>query len=167
MNLQFRIANAHDFNSIWEIIEQAIARRKADGSSQWQDGYPNRDTIKIDIQQSSGFVITNGIEIIAYAAVILNDEPAYEDINGTWLSESDFYVVHRVAVAENYLGKGYVQELFKYIENYAWQHHVYSIKVDTNFDNPAMIKVFEKLGYQYCGEVKIRGNARKAFEKLL
>lgn len=44
---------------------------------------------------------------------------------------------------------------------------VYSIKVDTNFDNQPMLKILEKLQYTYCGEVYFRGSARKAFEKLL
>lgn len=30
-----------------------------------------------------------------------------------------------------------------------------------------MLKIIEKLGYKYCGEVYFRGVARKAFEKLL
>jgi hypothetical protein len=28
-----------------DILQQAIARRKADGSNQWQDGYPNPEVI--------------------------------------------------------------------------------------------------------------------------
>ncbi len=43
---------------------------------------------------------------------------------------------------------------------------VYSIKVDTNFDNLPMLKIVEKLGYTYCGEVYFEG-PRKAFEKVL
>jgi hypothetical protein len=30
-----------------------------------------------------------------------------------------------------------------------------------------MLRVLEKLGYVYCGEVYFRGSARKAFEKKL
>jgi hypothetical protein len=33
------------FLQIWIILQQAIARRKADGSNQWQDGYPNPEVI--------------------------------------------------------------------------------------------------------------------------
>ncbi|KKO92947.1 GCN5 family acetyltransferase, partial [Sphingobacterium sp. Ag1] len=49
----------------------------------------------------------------------------------------------------------------------AVDHGVYSIKVDTNFDNGGMLHVFEKFGYHYSGEVHFRGASRKAFEKLL
>ncbi len=40
-------------------------------------------------------------------------------------------------------------------------------KVDTNFDNAAMLHILKKLGYTYCGEVYLAGGERKAFEKLL
>ncbi|MFJ1442200.1 hypothetical protein ACILFQ_09880 [Capnocytophaga canimorsus] len=42
-----------------------------------------------------------------------------------------------------------------------------SIKIDTNFDNYAMLKVLEKAKYTYCGTVYFRGTPRMAFEKLL
>ena len=45
MNFQFRLATLEEFPAIMEIINQAKARRKTDGSNQWQDGYPNLETI--------------------------------------------------------------------------------------------------------------------------
>lgn len=51
------------------------------------------------------------------------------------------------------------------LEDFAKSHQVYSIKVDTNFDNLAMLAILEKLGYTYCGEVIFRENFRKAYEK--
>ena len=34
---------------IWEIIQQVIEQRRRDGSNQWQNGYPNEQTINDDI----------------------------------------------------------------------------------------------------------------------
>jgi hypothetical protein len=53
------------------------------------------------------------------------------------------------------------------IEDFSINNHIFSIKVDTNFDNFAMLKIFEKMEYIYCGEVYFRGSPRKAFEKVL
>ena len=44
---------------------------------------------------------------------------------------------------------------------------IFSIRVDTNYDNIPMLKLLAALEYQYCGEVYFRGSARKAFEKVL
>ena len=105
--------------------------------------------------------------MIGYAAVIINNEPAYDEIEGKWLTNGDFIVVHRVAIADEAAGKGYATKIFGFIEKWAIQNRIFSIKVDTNFDNRAMLKILDKLGYKYCGEVYFRGAARKAFEKVL
>jgi RimJ/RimL family protein N-acetyltransferase len=59
-------------------------------------------------------------------------------------------VVHRVAIATNHLGQGYAKMIMKHIENFAINNTIYSVKADTNFDNIAMIKIFENSGYVYC-----------------
>jgi hypothetical protein len=53
------------------------------------------------------------------------------------------------------------------IEDFAIHNNIYSVKADTNFDNMAMMKVFEKMGYTFCGHVYFRGSQRKAYEKVL
>ncbi|MBD3750145.1 MAG: GNAT family N-acetyltransferase [Sphingobacteriales bacterium] len=167
MTLQFRKANLHEIPPIWEILQKAIERRKADGSNQWQDGYPNPEVVKKDIEKQAGYVLTDGNILLGYCAVFINDEPEYENIEGKWLSNEDFVVFHRVAITEAYLGKGLAQEMMKHIEDFALANHIFSVKADTNFDNIPMMKSFEKLGYNYCGEVYFRGSARRAYEKVL
>ncbi len=167
MDLKFRKAIISEIPQIWEILKLAIARRKEEGSNQWQDGYPNPDVIENDINKEVGFVLTDGEIIIGYCAVLINDEPEYANIVGEWLTNGDFVVFHRVAISEAYLGQGLAKKMFAFIEEYAFNSKIYSVKVDTNFDNIAMLKIVEKLGYTYCGEVYFRGSARKAFEKVL
>lgn len=167
MNYHFRKAELSDISPIWEILQQAIQRRKEDGSNQWQDGYPNPEVVQKDIEKGEGFVLADGETIIGYSAVLINDEPVYAKIEGNWLTNDDYVVMHRVAVSENYLGKGLAKLMLKYIEDFALSNNIYSVKADTNFDNIAMMKIFEKLGYSYCGEVYFRGSPRKAYEKVL
>lgn len=167
-NYKFRLAVDSDAATIWGILETAIIRRKLDGSEQWQDGYPNPEVIANDIDKSAGYVLTQDDAIIGYAAVFVNDEPAYDSIEeGKWLTNGDFVVIHRIAVAEGHLGKGLSGIILKYIKRLALEKNIYSIKVDTNFDNLAMMKIFEKSGYQYCGKVFLRGKPRRAYEKVI
>jgi GNAT superfamily N-acetyltransferase len=167
MNHQFRKAALPDLPQIWTILQQAILRRKADGSNQWQDGYPNPDVVAHDIVKEVGYVLTHNNKVIAYCAILINDEPEYVNLKGEWLTNSDFVVFHRIAVAQEYLGKGIAKMMFAQIEKFALQHHIFSIKADTNFDNAAMLHLFAQTGYVYCGEVYFRGSARMAFEKVL
>lgn len=165
--IKFRKATQDDADKIWKILQQAIERRRLDGSLQWQNGYPNPETVNSDIQKQIGYVLTENDRVVAYCAVLLNDEPAYENIKGKWLSDGDFNVVHRVAVSDEVAGKGYATEIFRRIEDFSRQNGIFSVKVDTNFDNAAMLHILKKLGYSYCGEVYLSGGVRKAFEKLI
>lgn len=167
MTYHFRKATTSEIPQIWIILQQAIARRKKDGSNQWQDGYPNPEVIKNDIDENAGFVLTEGDTIIGYTALLINDEPAYEKIEGKWLTNGDFIVFHRVAISETHLGKGLAKKLMNFIEEFAITNNINSVKADTNFDNFAMMTIFEKMGYSYCGEVHFRGSARKAYEKVI
>ena len=164
---QFRKALLSEKTTIWNIIQHAIDRRKEDGSQQWQDGYPNLEVIENDIENDEGFVLTDGNTIIGYCAVIINNEPEYKKIIGKWMTTEDFVVVHRIAITKSYLGRSLSQIMLKYIESFALNNSIFSVKVDTNFDNFAMLKIFEKMDYTYCGEVYFRGSPRKAFEKVI
>ena len=77
------------------------------------------------------------------------------------------YVFHRLIVNLSHPVKGFATWFMTQLEKIVLEKNVYSIKVDTNFDNVGMLRVFEKLGYQYCGKVYFRGSERLAFEKLL
>ncbi|QAA81692.1 GNAT family N-acetyltransferase [Aequorivita sp. H23M31] len=167
MNYTFRKATIQDIPQIWQILQDAIARRKDDGSNQWQDGYPNPETIENDITIEAGYILEIDSQIAGYAAILINDEPEYDNLKGKWLTTGDFVVFHRLAVAKEFLGKGMASELFLQIEKFAKDHNINSIKADTNFDNLAMLHLFENLGYHFCGEVYFRGSARKAYEKVL
>ena len=163
----FRKAQISDIPEIWLILQKAIQRRKEEGSKQWQDGYPNPEVIQNDIEKEIGFVLTDNQKIIGYTAVLINDEPEYARIEGKWVTNADFVVFHRVAISEDYLGKGLAKIMIGYIEDYALENQIYSVKADTNFDNHAMMAIFNRLGYVYCGEVYFRGSARRAYEKVL
>jgi len=162
-----RMAGDADKETIWQILQQAIERRKKDGSEQWQNGYPNLGTVTADIQNKAGFVLVKNEEIAAYTALIFDTEPAYETIEGAWLTTGKYAVVHRVAVSEKFIGQGIAAKLFFKIEDLVKSKRIPSIKVDTNFDNIPMLKILEKLQYTYCGEVYLQGSPRKAFEKII
>ncbi len=171
MNL--RLANLSDASEIWIILQQAIEQRKLDGSEQWQQGYPNEQSVKDDIRDGYAYVLSHrtpsGEEetVIAYAAIIFGVEPAYNDIDGAWLSHGDYAAVHRVATANAVKGKGIATKLFSMIEDLCVEHEVYSIKVDTNYDNIPMLKILDRLNYTYCGEIMFGGAPRRAYEKML
>ena len=165
--MELRKADLPEIPAIWEILQQAIEQRRKDGSDQWQNGYPNKQTVYHDIINGCGYVVTENDVIIAYAAIIFGVEPAYNDIKGRWLTNDNYVVVHRVATANSARGKGVATRLIKMVEDLCIRNNVYSIKMDTNFDNVPMLRILDKLNYTYCGEIHVGDETRKAYEKIL
>jgi len=163
----FRKAKIEEVSEIWKILQEAIEKRRLEGSKQWQNGYPNSEVVKEDIRKEVGYVLVEDSVIQAYAAVILNEEPAYLNIDGKWLTNGDFLVIHRVAASKRAVGKGKAYQLLIKVEDLARQMKIPSIRMDTNFDNLSMLGLLKKLDYLYCGEVLMRGEPRKAFEKKI
>ena len=58
-NLTFRKANLIDSEAIWDILQQAILKRKNEGSNQWQDGYPNPSVVENDLNNNFGYIVEN------------------------------------------------------------------------------------------------------------
>lgn len=166
-DIAFRPAQISDISAIWDIILFAKEVRRREGSSQWQDGYPDIQTIEKDIANNMGQLLLYKGEVSGYMAVSFEGEPAYYDIEGCWLSNQPYTTVHRMAVSPQAKGKGFGCIMLCKAEEISLANHIYSIRVDTNYDNIAMLRIIEKLGYIYCGEVYYRGAPRKAFEKLL
>ncbi|MEI3553262.1 MAG: GNAT family N-acetyltransferase [Alistipes senegalensis] len=57
--------------------------------------------------------------IIAYGAVAFDGEPAYEALEGEWLTHGPYVVVHRMAVADGECGKGVAAEFLRHAEEMA------------------------------------------------
>ncbi|WP_313376980.1 GNAT family N-acetyltransferase [Chishuiella sp.] len=168
--LTLRKATKNDASRIWQILQQAILKRKEEGSTQWQEGYPNLDVVNDDIYKEIGYVVldSENNSIIGYVVIMDEVEPAYNELSGgEWLTDGEYVVVHRLAIAQDVKIKGLGTWVMQEVEKIALSKNIVSIKVDTNFDNDGMLRVFEKLNYTYCGEVIFRGGSRKAFEKLL
>lgn len=162
-----RPATETDASRIWEIIQQAKAQMYRENKQQWDESYPALEHIAADISNGYAFVLCNEGNIIAYAAVVFDGEPTYQNIQGHWLSDQPYVVIHRLAVAEEMKKRGIATIFMQEVEKLCIKKDVHSFKVDTNFDNFYMQKILEKCGFTYCGEITFQGGSRLAYEKII
>mgnify|MGYP001446156788 FL=1 len=107
--MKIRNAELCDLPYLLEILENAKAMLRALGIDQWQNGYPNENTLREDIQNKICRVVMDGENnILASAAVYVGDEPTYHEIyNGAWQTENKIYgIVHRIMAANNAKKRG-------------------------------------------------------------
>ena len=156
-----------DIGEIWQIILQAKEQMRLRNSRQWQNGYPAYKDILGDIQEEYGYVLCYEERVVAYAAVIFGEEPAYRAIRGKWNTGEPYVVVHRLAVSVDMKQCGLATRFMQEVEGLSYRNGIYNFRVDTNFDNSYMLKILDKLQFVYCGEIEYEGDARKAYDKKL
>ena len=163
----FRPANMKDILSIMGIVHDAQNALKSRHVDQWQNGYPNQNSIEEDIQKGIGYIICMEDEPVAYAAIVINGEPEYNNLEGQWLSNGDYLVIHRLCVKEGYTRMGLASSIMKSAIEMAKAGDIHSIKIDTHKDNQYMLSLLARNGFKYCGEIHYRHGERIAFEKVI
>ena len=150
-----------------EIVKQAQEYFKSQGIDQWQNNYPNDEVINNDINNGESYVMLDGDDIVATTVISFAKEKSYENIlDGKWITNGDYGVIHRIAVENAHKGKGLSHKIIKYAEEVCKQNNIHSIKVDTHEDNILMQSLLKKNGFEYCGIVYLEdGGKRVAFEK--
>lgn len=165
----FRKSTKLDLPRIMEIITAAQLYMKESGIDQWQDGYPNEESITSDIESGESYVLEEDGRVIATLYLSFDGESDYDTIyEGQWISDEKYAVVHRVAVDNNLKGNGIAGKLFDYVEEICLEKGIYDIKIDTHRDNKSMQRFLEKKGFEKCGIIYLEDNSERiAFEKLL
>ena len=163
-----RKSNREDIPAIMAIVADAQALLRSQGVDQWQDGYPTADIIAQDIARAESYVIEIDRSLAATAVISFAGEVTYNSIDGQWLNDNDYVVVHRLAVRNSALRSGLARQMMLYAEELALQRGVNNIRVDTHNDNIAMLSLLNNLGFVFCGEITLLSGApRIAFQKLL
>lgn len=164
--MNFREAKKEDIENILEVIFHAKEYMKKNNSTQWNENYPNKETIINDIENSIGYVLIVENLIRGYMVVDFSDDEIYKNIKGKWKTFGNYASIHRCAIHKELRGQGYGSELFKFAEKLALSKNIRSVRVDTAPENETMKHLFNKNGYEYCGTVFIDGE-KIAYEKLL
>lgn len=164
--MNFREAKKEDIESILEVISHAKEYMKRNNSTQWNENYPNKETIINDIENNIGYVLIVKNLIRGYIVVDFFDDEVYKNIKGKWKTFGNYASIHRCAIHKELRGQGYGSELFKFAEKLALSKNIRSVRVDTAPENETMKHLFNKNGYEYCGIVFIDGE-KIAYEKLL
>lgn len=161
--------NKKDTLYVIEIINQAKAFIKSYNSPQWQDGFPDYNSIVNSITKKEMYKVLIAGKIEAVFS-LTDYEKDYQYIEGKWLNKDDAYlVIHRLAVSDTFRGKGLMKTVFNFIKQYGSKLNYKSIRIDTHYLNTPMINTLEKNGFKYCGMIYLGRNneSRLAYEFLL
>ena len=178
-----RPATPADLPALRPVFEAAKAIMRADGNlEQWSaPGFPDDSLLLRDIDRGGGFVIESrwpvaaghdetdvmpGLtghlaapRIVAYFALLPSPEPTYDVIDGAWLTDGPYGVIHRIA---SYLE---VHGIFSTVIDYAATRYAH-LRIDTHRDNRIMQHLIGKHGFTCCGIIWLQdGTERLAYER--
>ena len=182
--MNFRKSTFNDVDRILEIIEKAKIELKKLGLDQWQNGYPNREVIENDVKNRISYVLEEISEkddksknqsskkIIGTIVLSPKKEAPYFKIEGKWITNDDYIVIHRLAVDSKIKNKGIATKILEFSEEECIKNKILSIKTDTHENNEPMKKFLGKNGFSYCGVIYLDrepdiGEKRIAYEKVI
>ena len=156
-----RLATEADLPAVLPVFEAAKAVMRADGNhEQWSaPGFPGEDLLLRDIALGGGYVIETPPVIVGYFALLPSPEPTYDYIDGAWLSDEPYGVIHRIA------SYPYVHGVFASIIDFAAARYP-RLRIDTHRDNHIMQHVIGTAGFTFCGIIWLTdGTERLAYER--
>ncbi len=160
MDIMIRKALPDDLDRLMEIFDSARNFMQSVGNAnQWINGYPQRELITAEIEASHCYVCENDEgEVVATFSFIGEPDPNYDSIEGHWLNEEPYYVIHRLASDGSCRGIG--QFCLEWC-----MERASNIRIDTHADNWVMQRLVERNGFLKCGIIYVaNGTPRIAYQ---
>lgn len=158
--MKARKALPEETDKIFEIYANARKFMSENGNpTQWDNGYPDKLTVKDDIESDRLYVIEEDGNLLCVFSVFSDGETDYDNIEGAWLNSLPYIALHRVASA----GKrgGMVAECVSFVMR---EFNCNDIRIDTHENNIPMKRSLERIGFIRCGKVNItRAGERIAY----
>lgn len=165
---EVRKARKEEIDQIVQIIQEGRLYFQQAGIPQWQNAYPDRTDVEKDIDLGQSYVLVHDQMVIATACIILGHDPNYDVIEGTWLNDEPYAVIHRIAINQKEKGKHLAGHLMTFATQLAQKQGVRNIRIDTHELNRSMRRFVEKEGFVECGVVYMEDHSpRIAYQKIL
>lgn len=146
-----RLGTLEDVAGVMGLVRRVVPLMRAMGNLQWDDAYPNDGVFARDVALGQMWVAEREGVIAGVAAITMDQEAEYAQVG--WDMTQPAVVVHRLAVAPAYRGAGIAGKLMEQAEVVARERGIVMLRVDTNTENPATLRLFPKLGYVLAGEI--------------
>ena len=159
--MEIRLARPEELPELLAIYETARRFMAANGNpTQWPAGYIRSDMLLADMEKQQLYVCADADGLQGVFLFAPGPDPTYAEIRaGSWPSDADYWVIHRVASA------GRIKGLLACILDWAGAKAPV-LRMDTHADNYPMQHLLTKLGFVRCGLITVEdGTERIAYQK--
>lgn len=144
-----RKAEKSDIDRCFEIYAGAREYMKNSGNpDQWGTEYPYEHLILEDVEIGRLYVADCDGSVEGVFLMEAGPDETYLEIDGKWLNDEPYYVIHRIASSGN------VKGIVKTAVEFALQN-TENVRIDTHDKNITMQKTLEKIGFKHCGTIYV------------
>ncbi len=165
--MRIRNATTGDLPEIRKIYNAAKAYMNNSGNpNQWAVGYPPEAYLQQDIKLSRLYVCEDNNRICGVFMLSMEDDPTYHYIEGTWLNDESYGVIHRIASDGS--KSGVFKNVLEFCKEKMAEKSIVNLRIDTHEDNKTMQHLVTKYGFGYCGIIYLEnGSPRRAYQLVL
>lgn len=160
--MEIRKTTLEDLPAVMALYDQGRQYMRKNGNhNQWIKGYPSEELIREDIQLGRSYVAEEQGELTAVFCFFYGKdiEASYRNIDGAWLDDEPYGVLHRIASSGKY------PNMTGFCSDWCLSQWP-NLRIDTHRDNAPMQRALERLGFTRCGVVIIEdGSERIGFQK--
>ncbi len=142
-----------ELDAILALTRACGKHMRENGIDQWDEHYPDRDSLKRDIETNTLFVYRENNEILGIIVLNETQDPEYADIHWSTSDTDRNIVVHRLAVSPEHQGKGIARKIMDFAEEWAKENQYDAIRLDTFSQNPRNQRFYKNRGYTELGSV--------------
>ncbi len=160
----FRLAleKEEDINN--DMYTAVKAKGTIDGTSDWDDDYPNREILKDDLLKRCVYVLERSGTITAAISIV--DEKIDELESLDWKEVKSCFLV-RLCVGPEYQGQGIGEKMMHHVNDHARRSGYGATHHLAAKENKAAIRLYERMGYRNLGAIHVFGKDFVAYEMAL
>ena len=160
----FRRAKAADFKAVSSLYEIAVRDLRLRQIDQWDEIYPDRKTLWVDIRKRHMYVVMRDERIVSAVVVNKRQHELYKSVKWSYGKPA---VIHRLCVHPDFQHDGVGRKTVIFAEQRLRRTCRRSIRLDAFLSNPAALRLYEGLGYTMVGRVCFRKGEFGLYEKSL
>ena len=167
VNIAIRKAALSDLDAISNLYDEIhSAEENGHQTIGWIRGvYPTRKTAKDSVRRGDMFVLEDR-GILGSAIINRIQVDAYEGV--AWEYETDkVCVLHTLVIDPRAAGKGYGRAFVEFYEQWAFDHGLPELRLDTNARNTVARAMYKSLGYTEIGIVPTVFNGIEGVDLVL
>ena len=141
--MEIRKTTLEDLPAVMALYDQGRQFMRKNGNhSQWIKGYPSEELIREDIRLGQSYVAEEQGDLAAVFCFFYGKdiEASYRNIDGAWLDDEPYGVLHRLASSGKY------PNMTGFCSDWCLSQWP-NLRADTHRDNAPMQRALERLGF--------------------